>query len=76
MHWTVNGAADIIAPRCQHASGRWDELWTARAASLAGLRPAIWQTRPLRHPGQGTGKIISNKADVHPEVLRCDRVSC
>jgi hypothetical protein len=27
MHWTVDGAADIIALRCQQASGRWDELW-------------------------------------------------
>jgi hypothetical protein len=27
MHWTVEGAAGIIALRCQHASGRWDELW-------------------------------------------------
>ncbi len=26
MHWTVEGAADILALRCQHASGRWDEL--------------------------------------------------
>jgi hypothetical protein len=26
MRWTVNGAADIIALRCQQASGRWDEL--------------------------------------------------
>ena len=24
MHWTVEGAADIIALRCQHASGRWE----------------------------------------------------
>ena len=23
MHWTVEGAADIIALRCQRASGRW-----------------------------------------------------
>jgi hypothetical protein len=41
MHWTTSGAADIIALRCQHASGRWDELWPARAASPAGLRTAI-----------------------------------
>jgi hypothetical protein len=27
MHWTVEGADSIIALRCQHASGRWDELW-------------------------------------------------
>jgi hypothetical protein len=31
MHWTVEGAAGIIALRCQHASGRWDELWPSRA---------------------------------------------
>jgi hypothetical protein len=42
MHWTVEGAADIIALRCQQASGRWDELWTAAApARPAGLRAAI-----------------------------------
>ena len=26
MHWTIAGAADIIALRCQHASGRWDDF--------------------------------------------------
>ena len=41
MHWTTAGAAGIIALRCQHASGRWDELWTARAASPDRLRAAI-----------------------------------
>jgi hypothetical protein len=41
MHWTTSGAADIIALRCQHASGRWDELWTTRAATPAGLHAAI-----------------------------------
>ena len=42
MHWTVEGAADIIALRCQHASGRWDELWPARAHPAGpGLRAAI-----------------------------------
>jgi Uncharacterised protein family (UPF0236) len=42
MHWTVEGAADIIALRCQQASGRWDELWTTAApARPAGLRAAI-----------------------------------
>jgi hypothetical protein len=38
MHWTTEGAADIIALRCQHASGRWDELWPASANAPAGLR--------------------------------------
>jgi len=41
MHWTTGGAASIIALRCQHASGRWNELWPAGTASPAGLRPAI-----------------------------------
>ena len=41
MHWTVHGAADIIALRCQHASGRWDELWPASTRTAAGLRAAI-----------------------------------
>jgi hypothetical protein len=40
MHWTTGGAASIIALRCQHASGRWDELWPAGTASPARLRPA------------------------------------
>ncbi len=41
MHWTVDGAADIIALRCQHASGRWHELWPASSTPPARLRAAI-----------------------------------
>jgi hypothetical protein len=41
MHWTVHGAADIIALRCQHASGRWDELWPASAGRPTDLSAAI-----------------------------------
>ena len=41
MHWTVEGAADIIALRCQHASGRWGELWPPSTGTAAGLRAAI-----------------------------------
>jgi hypothetical protein len=41
MHWTVAGAADIIALRCQHASGRWDELWTPSPARPGALPAAI-----------------------------------
>jgi hypothetical protein len=41
MHWTVEGAASIIALRCQHASGRWDELWPASTPGPARLRAAI-----------------------------------
>jgi hypothetical protein len=40
MHWNVDGAASIIALRCQHASGRWDELWPATNPPTR-LRPAI-----------------------------------
>lgn len=41
MHWTVDGADDIIALRCQRASGRWDELWSSGPASAARLRLAV-----------------------------------
>jgi hypothetical protein len=41
MHWTLDGAAGIIALRCQHASGRWDELWAASTTQPTGLRAAI-----------------------------------
>jgi len=41
MHWTVEGAADIIALRCHHASGRWDDFVAPRPAPPARLRPAI-----------------------------------
>jgi hypothetical protein len=41
MHWTVEGAASIIALRCQHASGRWDELWQSSTVKPSRLRPAI-----------------------------------
>jgi hypothetical protein len=41
MHWTVDGAEDIIHLRCQRASRRWDELWPTLPASPARLRPAI-----------------------------------
>jgi hypothetical protein len=41
MHWTVQGAASIIALRTQHASGRWDELWAPSGTQPAGPRAAI-----------------------------------
>jgi hypothetical protein len=41
MHWTTEGAASIIALRCQHASGRWDELWPASTTTPGGLRAVI-----------------------------------
>ena len=41
MHWTVKGAADVIALRCHHASGRCDELWPATTQAPAGLHAAI-----------------------------------
>jgi len=41
MHWTTGGAASIIALRCQHASGRWDELWPASTTSPTRLHAAI-----------------------------------
>jgi hypothetical protein len=42
MHWTVNGAASIIALRSQQASGRWDDFVAPTAPSPhPGLRTAI-----------------------------------
>jgi hypothetical protein len=41
MHWTTEGAASIIALRCQHASSRWDELWPDASPSPARLRTAV-----------------------------------
>jgi hypothetical protein len=41
MHWTTDGAADIIALRTQHASGRWDELWAPGNAGPARPWAAI-----------------------------------
>ena len=42
MHWTVEGAADVIALRCHHASGRWDDFVPAAAQGpTTGLRAAI-----------------------------------
>ena len=54
MHWTVHGAADIIALRSQHASGRWDELWPARPPARPGSgQPSDrHQPRPNGHSHQ------------------------
>ena len=41
MHWTTEGAADIIALRTQHASGRWNELMASQHPHRRRLRTAI-----------------------------------
>jgi len=41
MHWSVEGAADIIALRCHHASGRRDDFVAPRPAPSARLRAAV-----------------------------------
>ena len=41
MHWTTEGAAGIIALRCNYASGRWDGLWPASTTTPARLHAAI-----------------------------------
>jgi hypothetical protein len=41
MHWTVEGAASIIALRSQHASGRWNDFVAPRPAPAATHRTAI-----------------------------------
>jgi hypothetical protein len=40
MHWTTEGAADIITLRCQQAIGRWNEFVAPHPAPAASLRPA------------------------------------
>ena len=41
MHWTVQGATDIITLRCQHASGRWNDFVAPCPAPATRLRAAI-----------------------------------
>jgi hypothetical protein len=42
MHWTVDGAADILALRCQRASGRWNDFVAPGAPRPdRGLRAAV-----------------------------------
>ena len=58
MHWTVDGAADILALRCQHASGRWDDSGRApRSRPGPGtprrrLTDTATQNRRSSRPGQ------------------------
>lgn len=49
MRWTVRGANAIIALRCAHLSGRWEEFWEARAA-LAPLSRFDDQSAIFRGP--------------------------
>jgi hypothetical protein len=28
MRWNIPGATGILTLRCQHASGRWEQIWT------------------------------------------------
>ena len=42
MHWTVDGAAGILALRCQRASGRWNDFVAPGAPGPGrGLRAAV-----------------------------------
>ena len=67
MHWTVEGAADIIALRCQHASGRWNDFVAPRprpSRRAPGSHLTDTATQTLRTTSRT--KIIPNKAGVHP----------
>jgi hypothetical protein len=80
MHWTTDGAADIIALRTQHASGRWTSSGQAAPPSPPGSgQPSDrhqdsdtkTQTPRLRHQDTDTKtpaltKIIPNNPVVHP----------
>ena len=65
MHWTTDGAASIIALRCQHASGRWHELWPA-TTSPTGCTPPSDRHQDSDTQATAATKIIPNKAVVHP----------
>lgn len=41
MHWTVEGAGDIIALRCARAGGRWHDFVAPRVSRPAGLHAAV-----------------------------------
>ena len=41
MHWSVSGAASILALRTQHASGRWNDFIAPEHTPPAGLRTAV-----------------------------------
>jgi hypothetical protein len=41
MHWSVSGAASILALRTQHASGRWNDFIAPEHTPPAGLRAAV-----------------------------------
>ena len=67
MHWTVKGAADIIALRCHHASGRWNDFVTPAApARPRAPRSHLTDTATQNPEGRSPNKIIPNKAVVHP----------
>ena len=67
MRWTVNAAAGIISLRCQHASGRWDELCTATPAQRGSGQPSDRHHDSDTQARPGT-KIISYKYVVPPPV--------
>ena len=66
MHWTVEGAADIIALRCQHASGRWNDFVAHRPAPQPGS--AQPSDRHRDSDPQRTSRARSS-----PTMLSCTR---
>jgi hypothetical protein len=64
MHWTVDGAADIISRRCQHASGRWDELWSSGT-------PAPTQCAQPSDRRQDSTQRHRSRAKSSPTKLSC-----
>jgi hypothetical protein len=41
VHWSVSGAASILALRTQHASGRWNDFIAPEHTPPARLRTAV-----------------------------------
>ena len=63
MHWTTDGAADIIALRCQHASGRWTSsrppALPSRQAPAGYLTDTATQTLRPPPPARSFPTILS-----------------
>ena len=66
MHWSVEGAADIIALRCHHASGRWNDFVTPGAPRPAAPACALPSDRH-RH----SEPKLSTPARSSPTKLSC-----
>jgi hypothetical protein len=75
MHWSVEGTADIVALRCEHAGGSWTGFVAHRPAPAAGSAQPSNRHRETDPQVTNPSKIIPNNAVVHPspEWAACQR---